>query len=125
MRITARSVAIFSADHFDLTFADLCSQARPRHIARARQVTMYCMRLLVPRMSLPAIGAMLGGRDHTTVLHGIRAVEALMKRGELIADVDRITAAFAATSDPVADEIAVLEARLAILRAQQAWRPEA
>lgn len=121
MRITARSVAVFTADHFDLTFADLCSQARPRHIARARQVAMYCMRSIVPHISLPAIGTMLGGRDHSTVISGIRRVEELMAGGELVAEVEHIKEAFAA-SDPIADEIAALEARLAILRANHALR---
>jgi chromosomal replication initiator protein len=78
MRIKAREVAEFIAASHALTFADLCSQRRTRSYARPRQVAMYCIRKLCPHMSYPAVGMMLGGRDHTTILHGFRKIEDLI-----------------------------------------------
>jgi hypothetical protein len=56
---------------------DLISQRRTRTLARPRQIAMYLCRMLTPR-SLPEIGRRFGGRDHTTVMHGVRKVEQLM-----------------------------------------------
>ena len=56
-----------------------------RHFApavRARQIIMYRIRTET-RRSLPQIGKFLGGRDHTTILHGVRKVQALIDKGEL------------------------------------------
>lgn len=59
---------------FAVSPAELLSRARQRHIAYARQAAMLALRLLTDR-SLAAIGAELGGRDHSTVLYGIAAAE--------------------------------------------------
>lgn len=79
MRHTGKSVAEFVADFYGLTMEDLCGEIRTRDIARPRQVAMFLMRELCPHLSLPAIGRLLGGRDHTTVLWGVRRIEALQK----------------------------------------------
>lgn len=47
---------------------------RRREIARPRQIAMFLARELTG-MSLPGLGLHFGGRDHTTVLYGVRAVE--------------------------------------------------
>lgn len=78
MRIMAREVAEFVAARHGLTFADLCSQRRTRDYARPRQVAVYAIRKLCPHMSFPGIGLLLGGRDHTTALHGFRRIESLI-----------------------------------------------
>lgn len=57
-----------------LTADDLIGPARCRQVSLARGMAMYLARRLTPR-SLQAIGAAFGGRDHTTVLHGIRVTE--------------------------------------------------
>ena len=57
-----------------LTTEDLIGPARCRQVSLARGMAMYLARRLTPR-SLQAIGAAFGGRDHTTVLHGIRVTE--------------------------------------------------
>lgn len=54
--------------------ARLRSQSRERSIARARWAVMVALRQL--GLSLPEIGAALGGRHHTTILHGIRSARA-------------------------------------------------
>ncbi|HEY6578469.1 MAG TPA: helix-turn-helix domain-containing protein, partial [Rhizomicrobium sp.] len=52
------------------------SQQRSRRVARPRQVAMFLARTITQR-SLPEIGRRFGGRDHTTVLHACRRIQAL------------------------------------------------
>jgi chromosomal replication initiator protein len=59
---------------FEVTVADLCSPRRPQALSFARQCGMYLLRERT-ELSLSEIGALLGGRDHTTILHGIRKIE--------------------------------------------------
>lgn len=56
----------------EVTIQDLISGSRERHICHARQEAMW-MAHANTRLSMPSIGKRLGGRDHTTVMHGIRA----------------------------------------------------
>lgn len=61
-----------------------------QHVAWPRQVAMFLTRELTKR-SLPSIGTAFGGRDHTTILHGVRCVAARMKVDPLArADVDAL-----------------------------------
>lgn len=64
------------AEHYNLRINEMLSQRRSRNIARPRQVAMYLAKQLTQR-SLPEIGRMFNGRDHTTVIHAIRKVEEL------------------------------------------------
>jgi chromosomal replication initiator protein len=57
----------------------LCSRTRGRNALLPRQVGMYLARMLTP-LSLGAIGARFGGRDHSTVLHACRKVEQALAR---------------------------------------------
>lgn len=61
-------------NHFEVTMADICSPRRPQALSFARQAAMYLLRERT-ELSLSEIGALLGGRDHTTILHGIRKIE--------------------------------------------------
>jgi chromosomal replication initiator protein len=61
------------ADHYGLTAADLSGRKRTKEVAGARQIAMYLLRE-EHGLSLPAIGALLGGRDHSTVRYGIEKV---------------------------------------------------
>ncbi|MEJ0043467.1 MAG: chromosomal replication initiator protein DnaA [Rhizomicrobium sp.] len=65
-----------TAEYYKLDVRDFHSPQRARRVARPRQVAMYLSRKLTSR-SLPEIGRRFGGRDHTTVLHACRRVEAL------------------------------------------------
>lgn len=82
MRVTGRQVADFVAERHGLTFQQLISQRRVSSVARPRQIAMYVMREVCPHLSLLAIGRLLGGRDHTTILHGIQRIEALIHTDE-------------------------------------------
>ncbi|MCF3935035.1 hypothetical protein L1787_16650 [Acuticoccus sp. M5D2P5] len=62
------------ADDYELTVADLECERRTRRLVGPRQLAMYLAHILTPR-SLPEIGTRFGGRDHTTVLNGIKKVE--------------------------------------------------
>lgn len=70
--------------HYNVTRADLLSPRRARSIVRPRQVGMFLSKRLTAR-SLPEIGRRFGGRDHSTVLHGIRKIQELLAKDEKLA----------------------------------------
>jgi chromosomal replication initiator protein len=63
------------ADFYKIKVADMYSKKRPASIARPRQIAMYLAKELTKK-SLPEIGELFGGRDHTTVLHAVRKIGA-------------------------------------------------
>jgi chromosomal replication initiator protein len=63
----------------------MTSARRAREVARPRQVAMYLSKQLTPK-SLPDIGRRFGGRDHTTVLHAVRKIEALVSRDTALSE---------------------------------------
>jgi len=71
-----------TAEFYKLEVKDFHSPQRARKVARPRQVAMYLARVLTSR-SLPEIGRRFGGRDHTTVLHACRRIEALILEDSL------------------------------------------
>lgn len=73
----------FVAEHYHLAAADLTGRSRTAPIAHARQVAMYLLRE-ESALSLPAIGDHLGGRDHTTVRHGVEKVMTDLEQDELL-----------------------------------------
>ena len=73
------------ADYYKIRVGDLLSKKRSRSIARPRQVAMALAKELTNH-SLPEIGDAFGGRDHTTVLHACRRVEALRETDKRIDD---------------------------------------
>ncbi|WP_137109896.1 chromosomal replication initiator protein DnaA [Rhodobacter sp. SY28-1] len=73
------------AEHYNVRLSDLIGPKRLRTIARPRQVAMYLAKQLTPR-SLPEIGRRFGGRDHTTIMHGVRKIEELMTTDSQLAD---------------------------------------
>jgi chromosomal replication initiator protein len=75
--ITSALIMAQTAEYFNITLDDLCSKSRTRTLVTARQIAMYLCRELTD-MSLPKIGAELGGRDHTTVIHADRKIRELM-----------------------------------------------
>ncbi|MBN9319956.1 MAG: chromosomal replication initiator protein DnaA [Caulobacterales bacterium] len=90
-RITIDDIQKATAEHYGMKQADLISERRNRSIARPRQAAMWLAKQLTTR-SLPDIGRRFGGRDHTTVLHAVRRIEAL--RGEdasLARDLEALT----------------------------------
>jgi chromosomal replication initiator protein len=66
--VRTETILAETANYFGVTIDDLKSQNRSRPIVQARQIAMYLVRDLTD-LSLPRVGAIFGGRDHTTVLH--------------------------------------------------------
>lgn len=87
-KVTVDMIQKTVAEHYALKQADLISERRARAVARPRQVAMWLAKQITTR-SLPDIGRRFGGRDHTTVLHAVRRIEALKAEDPVIArDVD-------------------------------------
>ncbi|MDD9207115.1 chromosomal replication initiator protein DnaA [Georgenia sp. 10Sc9-8] len=66
-----------TADYFTVSIEALCSADRSRVLVNARQIAMYLCRELTD-LSLPKIGQLFGGRDHTTVMHANRKIREQM-----------------------------------------------
>tara|TARA_Y100000296_G_scaffold86699_1_gene127406 strand:- start:5416 stop:6858 length:1443 start_codon:yes stop_codon:yes gene_type:complete len=74
-QISVENIQKTVADFFNIKVADMYSKKRPANIARPRQIAMYLAKELTQK-SLPEIGDLFGGRDHTTVLHAVRKIAA-------------------------------------------------
>lgn len=68
-------------ERFGVKVSEIQSPARYRSVARPRQIAMYLSKMLTTK-SYPEIGRFFGGRDHTTVVHAVKAVEALMEKDD-------------------------------------------
>ena len=82
--ITAELILDAVAKHYRVKISELLGKKRTRNIARPRQVAMSLTKDLTS-LSLPAIGEAFGGRDHTTVMHGIKAVAKLRQEDPEVA----------------------------------------
>lgn len=80
---TVAAIQLAVADHYGLPLSAMANNCRIRRVARPRQVAMYLSRKMGPR-SLPEIGHLFGGRDHTTVLHAVRQVERLCDQDQAL-----------------------------------------
>jgi chromosomal replication initiator protein len=74
-QISVENIQKTVADFYKIKVADMYSKKRPVSIARPRQIAMYLAKELTQK-SLPEIGELFGGRDHTTVLHAVRKISA-------------------------------------------------
>ena len=77
-RISSTAIMTHTADYFGMTVEDLCGQSRTHVLVTARQIAMYLCRELTD-LSLPKIGQLFGGRDHTTVMHADRKIRQLLR----------------------------------------------
>lgn len=84
-KVTIEEIQRKVAEHYNIRLSDMIGPKRLRTIARPRQVAMYLSKQLTPR-SLPEIGRRFGGRDHTTIMHGVRKIEELMSTDSQLAD---------------------------------------
>ncbi len=75
-QITVENIQKTVSDYYKIKVADMYSKRRPANIAMPRQVAMYLAKELTQK-SLPEIGDLFGGRDHTTVLHAVRKISDL------------------------------------------------
>ena len=84
-KITVEEIQRKVSEHYNIRLSDMIGPKRLRSYARPRQVAMYLCKQLTSR-SLPEIGRRFGGRDHTTVMHGVRRIEELRQSDGQIAE---------------------------------------
>jgi chromosomal replication initiator protein len=84
-RVRIEDIQRVVARQYNVSRADLLSSRRTANVVRPRQVAMYLAKILTLR-SLPEIGRRFGGRDHTTVLHAVRKIEALAGNDAALAE---------------------------------------
>lgn len=81
---TVRQIIAEASRFFLISQLDIVSHRRTKNVVRPRQIVMYIARTITP-LSLPEIGRQLGGRDHTTCLHGILKIERLCASDPMLA----------------------------------------
>ncbi len=84
-KITVEEIQRRVSEHYNIRLSEMIGPKRVRTIARPRQIAMYLAKHLTSR-SLPEIGRRFGGRDHTTVMHGVRRIEELKTVDNQIAE---------------------------------------
>ena len=84
-KLTIEEIQRKVAEHYNIRLSDMIGPKRLRNIARPRQVAMYLAKQLTSR-SLPEIGRRFGGRDHMTIMHGVRKIEELMATDSQLSD---------------------------------------
>jgi chromosomal replication initiator protein len=84
-RVKIEDIQKLVATHYSVSRADILSSRRTAVVVKPRQVAMFLAKTLTMR-SLPEIGRRFGGRDHTTVLHAVRKIEALSANDTTLRD---------------------------------------
>ncbi len=84
-KVTVEEIQRKVSEHYNIRLSDLIGPKRVRTIARPRQVAMYLAKHMTSR-SLPEIGRRFGGRDHTTVMHGVKRIDELKAADDQIAE---------------------------------------
>ena len=79
--VTPELIIQVVADHFGITPLDISSQKRNKEVVFPRQIVMFLCRSMTDT-PLQAIGKYLGGRDHTTIIHGYEKIGADMDKNE-------------------------------------------
>ncbi|OIQ28252.1 MAG: chromosomal replication initiation protein DnaA [Alphaproteobacteria bacterium MedPE-SWcel] len=89
-KITVEEIQRKVSEYYNIRMSDIIGPKRLRSYARPRQMAMYLCKQLTSR-SLPEIGRRFGGRDHTTVMHGVRRIEELKTiDGQIAEDVEML-----------------------------------
>ncbi len=81
--VTPELILDIVSEHFNVPISDLKGKKRNAEIVLPRQIVMYLCRVMTDT-SLKAIGAFLGGKDHASVTHGIKKIEAEIKTDEAL-----------------------------------------
>lgn len=81
--VTPELIIQVVADHFGITPLDISSQKRNKEVVVPRQIVMYLCRCMTDT-PLQAIGKYLGGRDHTTIIHGHDKIAADIQKNETL-----------------------------------------
>jgi len=84
-KVTVEEIQRKVSEHYNIRLSDMLGPKRLRSYARPRQIAMYLCKKLTSR-SLPEIGRRFGGRDHTTVMHGVRRIDDLRNQDSQMSD---------------------------------------
>lgn len=84
-KITITDIQEVVAEHYGVQIEEFLSKKRTKSIAFPRHIAMYLARELTDN-SLPKIGEVFGGRDHTTVIHAHEKISKLLTEDELFKD---------------------------------------
>lgn len=84
-KVTVEEIQRRVSEHYNIRLSELIGPTRVRNVARPRQIAMYLSKSLTSR-SLPEIGRRFGGRDHTTIMHGVKRIEDLRGRDSQVAE---------------------------------------
>lgn len=87
--VTPELILDIVADHFGISVADLKSNKRNAEIAVPRQICMYLMRNMTDT-ALKGIGAVLGGKDHSTIKYGVEKIAKDIESDETMANTINI-----------------------------------
>ena len=87
--VTPELIIDVVSEHFNIPVSDLKSSKRNAEIANARQIAMYLCRKMTDT-PLKTIGLLLGGRDHSTVNHGVDKVAADVENNEALSNTINI-----------------------------------
>jgi len=92
LEINAATIMAVVAEYFGNSIEELCGPGKTRAVAQSRQIAMYLCRELTD-LSLPKIGLLFGGRDHTTVMHADKKIRKEMaERRRAFDQVQELTA---------------------------------
>ena len=95
-KITVEEIQRKVSEHYNIRLSDMIGPKRLRTYARPRQIAMFLSKQLTSR-SLPEIGRGFGGRDHTTVMHGVKRIEELRAQdGQIAEDLEMLRRALEA-----------------------------
>ena len=84
-KVTVEEIQKRVSEYFNIRTNDMVSVRRSRLVARPRQIAMYLSKTCTPK-SLPEIGRLFGGRDHTTVIHAVKKVKQLCQNDSSFAE---------------------------------------
>ena len=84
-KVTVEEIQRRVSEHYNIRLSELIGPTRVRTVARPRQMAMYLCKTLTSR-SLPEIGRRFGGRDHTTIMHGVKKIEELKAKDSQVAE---------------------------------------
>ena len=95
-KITVEEIQRKVSEHYNIRLSDMIGPKLLRSYARPRQVAMYLCKHMTSR-SLPGIGRRFGGRDHTTVMHGVKRIDELRQQdGQIAEDLELLRRALEA-----------------------------
>ncbi len=81
--LSLKKIALSVAEFYNISIEDLIKQSRRKEYVKPRQIAMYLARKELGG-SYPTIGEFFGGRDHTTVMHGVDKIEGVVSTNETV-----------------------------------------